>query len=275
MEYHSPVKGWPWLNTHPYLFKYTPISSLWLQSVRNCLHFVLLLSSLQFPPFVQPVEPSWLTNIMFCVPHTAGFSGSCPVAENLTYGHSSSGDAGTKVLFILPPHPRLPQGPQMVWGVKLATLQSPPPDRPTGHSCPPCPLVISSMENWVFWTMKYTPDDEVWLQNNAGASATLGWGVSCLTTAGLCLLFTLTQRKGGISINGDMKITFMRISHLFPVCVFAICHGGHVWWDSSRATVGWPLSTPYCPPPTPQSFIFYSRCYKIFLWRQILKKRIK
>lgn len=59
-------------------------------------HFVLLLSSLQFCPFVQPVKPSWLINIMLCVPHTAGFSGSCPVSEKLTYGHSSRGVAGTK-----------------------------------------------------------------------------------------------------------------------------------------------------------------------------------
>lgn len=60
-------------------------------------HFVLLLPSLQFRPFVQPVKPSWLINIMLCVPHTAGFSrGSCPVSEKLTYGHSSRGVAGTK-----------------------------------------------------------------------------------------------------------------------------------------------------------------------------------
>lgn len=91
-------------------------------------HFVLLLSLLKFHPFVQPVKLSWLINIIFCVSHTAGFSGSCPVSENLTYGH---GVAMTKVLFILPPHPHLPRGPQMVWGVKLATLLSDPPPPPS------------------------------------------------------------------------------------------------------------------------------------------------
>lgn len=154
--------------------------------------FVLLLSTLQFPPFVRPVKPPWLTNIMLRVPHTAGFSGSCPVSENLTYGHSSRGVAGTKVLFILPgpPPPRLPQGPQMVWGVKLATLQSQPPpsNRPAGHSCPPSPLVISSIPWSTLQMLK--------CDNRKMQVCQRHWGRVCrLTTAGVCLLFTSHTEK--------------------------------------------------------------------------------
>lgn len=78
-------------------------------------HFVLLLSTLQFSSFVQPVKPPWLANIMLHVPQKAGFSGSCPVSENLTYGHSSRGVAWTKVLFILPRRP--PHSPTASHGV--------------------------------------------------------------------------------------------------------------------------------------------------------------
>lgn len=121
-------------------------------------HFVLLLSTLQFSSFVQPVKPPWLANIMLRVPHTAGFSGSCPVSENLTYGHSSRGVAWTKVLFILPRRPPASQGsPDGLrsqtgnLAVTAPTLQ---------QACRP-QLPSESTGNFLH-TMKHTPDAEVW-----------------------------------------------------------------------------------------------------------------
>lgn len=168
---------------------------------------------------------------MFCAPHTAGFSGSCPVSENLTYGHSSRGVAGTKVLFILHPHSHLPWGPQMVWGVKLATLLSHPPS-PTPTPTPPFPrqtcrpqLPSVSTGNFLYGKLGvFKPWSALQIlkcDNRATRVFQRHWGrVSCLTTAGVCLLFNLTQRKRNISTNVDQKITFMTISQLFPQFVW-------------------------------------------------------
>lgn len=105
-----------------------------------------LLTSLYFSLFTQPVKPSWLLKTTFCVTHTAGFIGSCSLSETLW--KPRTWPLQRQLLLELKcssfSFPHLPWGPQMVQGVKLATLQSSPPESPAGHSCPLCPLVIST-----------------------------------------------------------------------------------------------------------------------------------
>lgn len=155
-------------------------------------------------------------------PHTAGFSGSCPVSENLTYGHSSRRVAGTKVLFILPPLPRLPLGPQMVWGVKLATLQSQRPPSPTDLQATAALCVHWSFLPWKTGCFKpWRALQMLKCDNRTMQVFQRHWGrLSCLTTTGVCLWSNLPQRKGGVSVNVDQKITLMKMSHLFPQFVF-------------------------------------------------------
>lgn len=71
---------------------------------------------------------------------------------HLTYGHSSHSRKRTKSALQPPSSPRppptgFPDGPRSQTGNLAVTPSAPPqpPNRPPGHSCPPCPSVIPSL----------------------------------------------------------------------------------------------------------------------------------
>lgn len=106
-------------------------------------------TSLCFSLFAQPAKPSWLIKNTFYVTHTAGLFGSSPISETLW--KPRIWPLQRQLLLELKcssfSFPHLPWDPQMVQRVKMQPCSHPPPllpESPAGHSCPLCPLVIST-----------------------------------------------------------------------------------------------------------------------------------
>lgn len=147
---------------------------------------------------------------MFCVTHTAGFIGSCPISETLW--KPRIWPLQRQLLLELKcssfSFPRLPWDPQMVQGVKLATLQSPPAREP----CRP-QLPSVSIGNFHLWkTGCFKPWSALQMlkcHNKTLQVLDWHWGSLLLNHSGHVSFVRFYTQKRDVFINIDQKLTFM------------------------------------------------------------------